>query len=220
MLQRAVLSDQIRETLLTRILNGQYQPGDRLVESQISRELNVSQSPVREALRDLVAMRFVEVIPYKGARVRKIEQSEILQIYPVRAALEELSGRLAAPYMKGNTAELEAIYAEMEQAALREDVNALTVLDAQFHRMIVHATGNIVLMETWDSLRIESRTQVTTVKLMLSHFGLGSVVEAHRPLINALASGDPAESGRELRQHVIKFSEMLEKETKNGTSPG
>lgn len=218
MLHRAVLSDQIRETLLTRILGGSYQPGDRLVESKIAKELGVSQAPVREALRDLVAMHFVEVEPYKGARVRNVDPSEIAQVYPVRAALEELAGQLAAPNLKGDTADLEKVYAEMDEAARANDVNLLTSLDAQFHRLIVAATGNEVLGQTWDSLRIESRTHVTTVKLMLSHYGLDAVVAAHRPIIEALHSGNPAASGAQLRQHIAKFAQLFEKEAKYGTS--
>lgn len=216
MLHRAILSDQVRETLLTRILNGTYQPGDRLVESQIAKELGTSQSPVREALRDLVAMHFVEVEPYKGARVRKIDPAEVAQIYPVRAALEELAGQLAAPNLKDNVGGLEAILAEMQQAADDGDLKALTTIDAQFHRVIVEAAGNSILLETWNSLRIESRTFVTTVKLMLSDLGLSSVVEMHRPIIEALRAGDPERCGAEMRMHVRKFAELFRKGSQDG----
>lgn len=215
MLQRAVLSDQIRETLLTRILQGDYQPGDRLVESQIAKELGVSQSPVREALRDLVAMHFVEVQPYKGARVRHVDPSEIAQVYPVRAALEELAGQLAAPFLKGNVDDLQSIYEEMEAAARNEDVNTMASLDAQFHRRIVIAANNQILEETWDSLRIESRTHVTTVKLMMEHVGLVQVAKYHLPIITALNEGDPINCGSEMRSHVSKFAKLFEEETQH-----
>lgn len=216
MLQRAILSDQVRETLLTRILNGTYQPGDRLVESQIAKELGTSQSPVREALRDLVAMHFVDVEPYKGARVRMIDPSEVAKIYPVRAALEELAGQLAAPNMKDNVGDLEQIYQEMRQAAEEDNLKALTTIDTQFHRVIVQATDNSILLETWNSLRIESRTFVTTVKLMLSDLGLMSVVEMHRPIIEALREGDPEKSGAEMRNHVRKFADLFRKGNLDG----
>ncbi|MEL7462111.1 MAG: GntR family transcriptional regulator, partial [Pseudomonadota bacterium] len=91
MIQRVILSEQVKEELLDDIMAGRYKPGDRLVESQIAKRMGISQSPVREALRDMVAMRFVEVEPHKGARVRRIDQREVLEIYPVRACLEELA---------------------------------------------------------------------------------------------------------------------------------
>lgn len=216
MLLRVILSDQVRETLLTRILDGTYQPGDRLVESQIAKELGTSQSPVREALRDLVAMHFVEVEPYKGARVRRIDPSEVAQIYPVRGVLEELAGQLAAPKLKDNVGDLEAIFAEMQEAGRNDDLKAFTTADAHFHRVIIEATGNQILVETWNSMRIESRTFVTAVKLMQGDLGLMSVVEMHRPIIEALRSGDAKKSGTEMQRHVQRFAELFEIGTQDG----
>ncbi|WP_333692781.1 GntR family transcriptional regulator [Phaeobacter italicus] len=211
MISRTILSEQIRDTLLDRILGGQYQQGDRLVESQLAKEFGVSQSPVREALRDLVAMHFVELEAFKGARVRRIDPSEIAQVYPVRAALEELAGQLAAPFLKGNVNELEVIYRDMVKAAETGNMKELTHLDAQFHRTIIEATQNRVLSELWDSLMIESRTYVTTVTVILEKTGLMSVVEMHRPLIDVLNSGNPHAAGQEMKKHVSTFAKMLEK---------
>lgn len=217
MLQRAVLSEQIRETLLTRILNGDFKPGDRMVESQIAKEFGVSQSPVREALRDLVAMNFVEVVPYKGARVRQVEPKEIAEVYPVRAALEELAGQLAAPHLKDNTEELRTIYSQMERAAEDRDINQFSTLDAEFHRTIVIAAQNSVLEDTWNTLHIESRTQVTTVKLVMENLGFEEVVKSHFPIIEALHGGSAPKAGRELKNHIRRFADLFEKERGNGT---
>src|SRR5207237_612339 len=83
----------VKELILKRILTGAYAPGDRLVETRIAQELGTSQAPVREALRDLELLRFVESAPFKGSRVREVANEELLEIYPVRAALEELGAR-------------------------------------------------------------------------------------------------------------------------------
>ena len=90
---RTVLREQVKELLLERILAGDYRPGDRLVETRIAQELGMSQAPVREALRDLEVLRFVESEPFRGARVRAISGEELAEIYPVRAAVEELAAR-------------------------------------------------------------------------------------------------------------------------------
>ena len=96
--QRPVLlREEIKERIVERILDGTYGPGERIVESAVAAEFGVSQAPVREALRDLEAMRFVESQPHRGARVREVSTEELVQIYPVRAALEEVAGREAAP---------------------------------------------------------------------------------------------------------------------------
>jgi len=209
MINRQTLSDQIRDALLERILSNAYQQGDRLVESQIAKEFGVSQAPVREALRDLSAMRFVEQEAFKGSRVRRISKHEIAQIYPVRAALEELAGRLAAAQFKGNTDLLESIYQRMMQAAESDDVRALTRLDAQFHRTIIEAADNSVLTTTWESLMIESWTFVTAFKVALTDTKLMSVVEMHRPLIEALHAGDAEVVARRLKDHVSDFADVL-----------
>ena len=87
-LSRSVLREQIKEVIIQRILDGTYAPGDRVVELALVQELGVSQAPVREALRDLEAMRFIESEPYRGARVRQVTHKELTETYPVRAALE------------------------------------------------------------------------------------------------------------------------------------
>lgn len=219
MISRTVLSDQIRDTLLERILREDYQQGDRLIESQLAREFGVSQSPVREALRDLSAMRFVELEAFKGARVRRIEPNEIAEVYPVRAALEELAGQLAAPFLRGNVEELETIYRSMVDAAKHGDMQSVVRLDAKLHRTIVEASQNRILAEAWDSLMIESRTYVTAVKVILANTALMAVVEMHRPLIEALSTGDAQVAGEEMRKHVSAFAQILEKENSNSGVP-
>lgn len=82
------------QILLDRILDGTYKPGERLIELQIANELNTSQSPVREALRYLEALRVVETETYKGTRVRSISPRELQESSQIRAALEELGAQL------------------------------------------------------------------------------------------------------------------------------
>lgn len=218
MINRLILSEQVKAELLNDILKGKYQPGDRLVESQIAKEMGISQSPVREALRDLVAMRFVEVIPYKGARVRMVDPNELAEIYPVRASLEELAGQLAAPRLKGHVEELESIYDAMVDAAGRNDVHELAAHDASFHKVIVNAAGNRILADTWASLMIETRTFVTTVRIIISDHGLQRVAEMHRPIIDVLKSGNAKKAGAEMRAHVETFGKLIRKGDPNGTN--
>lgn len=215
MVSRLVLSEQIKGELLDDILSGKYEPGDRLVESQIARELGVSQSPVREALRDLVAMRFVEVLPFKGARVRRVEAREISEIYPVRAALEELAGQLAAPTFGGRIDELEDVVAKMEAAAKIADVRNMAAHDVEFHRIIIDATGNGVLIETWNSMMIEARTFVTAKNLLEFTSEFKSIPDAHRPIIEALKSGDPERCGQAMREHVEAFKAIMKEAYEN-----
>lgn len=218
MISPKVLSEQVKETLLNRILAGEYQPGDRLVESQIARELGLSQSPVREAIRDLVSMRFLETEPYKGARVRRIDPNELAEIYPVRASLEELAGTLAARRLNGQIGELEFVYGAMVEAAERKHVQDLVAHDADFHRLIVEAAGNRILMDTWGSLMIEQRTLVTAVAVMIADHGLMRVAQMHRPILDALKDRDPVRAAQEMRVHVETFGHLIREGRSHGTA--
>jgi len=95
-ISRTVLREQVKDVLLQRIVSGELEPGDRLVETRIAQELGTSQAPVREALRDLELLRLVESEPFRGSRVRGFGEKELVEVYPVRASLEELAARLAA----------------------------------------------------------------------------------------------------------------------------
>ena len=211
-LTRTVLREQIRELLLERILKGELQSGDRIVELQIAQELGTSQAPVREALRELQSLGFVEHEPYRGTRVRRITEEELAEIYPVRAALEELAAQEAASRLDGKVGELEREFEAMREAADRGVLQDLAAHDATFHRLIVEAAGNQVLLDTWRTLRVEARVVVTALK---TDIDLQELAELHRPLLEALKEGSPEKAGGALRQHFETLRTMM----KRGENP-
>src|SRR5439155_4274395 len=180
---RVVLREQVKELILERILDGTYRPGERLVETRIAAELGTSQAPVREALRDLELLRFVESEPFRGARVREVSDEELIEIYPVRAAIEEVAAREAAVRLDGDVERLEAELDAMKRAADAGDLHEQVGHDVAFHRLIVEASGNQVLRETWLSLGIEARTIVTALRSGLDGH---EIAERHRPVLEAL----------------------------------
>jgi DNA-binding GntR family transcriptional regulator len=136
---RTVLRDQVKTVLLERILAGRYAPGERLVETRIAQELGTSQAPVREALRELELLRFVQSAPFRGSWVREVSDDELVEVYPIRAALEEVAAREAAKNLGGDVAALEA---EVRAMATAADVQEQVEHDVRFHRLIVEASGN------------------------------------------------------------------------------
>jgi len=89
-ISRSVLAEQVKDRLLQDIMAGRYPPHSRIVETRVARELGTSQAPVREALRGLEALGLVEIMPFRGARVRRPSRDELLEAYAVRFALESL----------------------------------------------------------------------------------------------------------------------------------
>lgn len=205
-LTRAMLGQQIREILLERIFKGELQPGDRIVELQLANELGTSQAPVREALRELQSLGFVEHQPYRGTRVRRITERELAEIFPVRAALEELAAREAASRLNGKVEELEREFEAMRASAGRKDLQDLAGHDARFHRLIVEAAENKVLLDLWKTLRVEARVVVTAIK---TDIDFDELAEMHRPLLEALAEGSPEKAGRALRYHFEVLQAMV-----------
>jgi DNA-binding GntR family transcriptional regulator len=206
---RVVLREQVKELILARILGGDYRPGERLVETRIAQELGTSQAPVREALRDLELLRFVESEPFRGARVREVSDEELIEIYPVRAAIEEVAAREAAVRLDGDVGALETELDAMHRAAEDGDLHEQVEHDVAFHRLIVEASANQILLETWLGLRIESRTIVTAIRSGLDG---REIAERHRPVLEALRARDPEAAGAALRRHVEQYGELLKGE--------
>lgn len=205
-LTRSVLREQLRERILQRILDGDYAPGERIVESRLMREYGVSQAPIREALRDLEAMRFVESEAHRGVRVRTITEKEMGEMYPVRAALEEVAGRAAAPQITDAT--LDALQAEidaMRAASARHDMHAQLVHDARFHELIFEAAGNTLLLEVWRSLHAEIRALITYLR---ADVDMVQIADAHLPILGALRRRDPELAGKEMRHHIEYFGAL------------
>ncbi|MFL5829764.1 MAG: GntR family transcriptional regulator [Solirubrobacteraceae bacterium] len=203
--RRTVLREEVKNVLLERILSGHYAPGERLVETRIAQELGVSQAPVREALRDLQSVRFVETIPFRGARVRAVSDEELIEVYPIRGALEEVAAREAAKRLKGDVSALETELRGMKNA---RDLNQQVEHDVRFHQLIVEASGNSRLIEMWASLEVEARTAITALRTGLTP---RAAAEMHEPIIEALRRRDSRGAGRAIRSHVEHFGRMLAK---------
>jgi DNA-binding GntR family transcriptional regulator len=203
---RIVLRDQVKTILLERILSGDYAPGDRLVETRIAQELGTSQAPVREALRELELLRFLESAPFRGTWVREVSDAELIEVFPIRAALEEVAAREAATRLDGDVVALEA---EIDAMAKAEDVVAQAEHDTRFHELIVEASGNTRLLEMWSSLQVEARTTITAVATGLAP---AEAAELHRPILEALRSKNAKQAGKAIRSHVEMFGKRLVEE--------
>jgi DNA-binding GntR family transcriptional regulator len=199
-LPRDSMADRVKLNLMQRIMSGELPPGHRLVELQIAHELNTSQGPVREALRELESIELIVTEPYKGSRVREVTPQEIREAYMVRAMLEDLAGQLAAPHFKGATAPLKKTAAAIRDAARKKDIAAYARHDIQFHRSIVEGASNRILLRTWNSLAFEVRLQLW---LSRSNLDLTTAQESHWKIIEALEQGHGKRAGQLLRGHIL-----------------
>jgi DNA-binding GntR family transcriptional regulator len=202
-----VFREEIREKLIEDILSGALAPGARLVETRIAQQFGVSQGPVREALRDLELLGFVVSSPFRGTQVREISTDELLEIYPIRAALEGVAARTAAIRLDAPTfTQLEHRLEDMRAAAAGEDARAQAAADAAFHQLIISASGNRMLEHLWQSMRLSITTCVTYA---VTHRSLHEITERHVPLLDALRSRDPLKAEAEIRRHIEEPGEWI-----------
>ncbi|MFD3487938.1 MULTISPECIES: GntR family transcriptional regulator [unclassified Streptomyces] len=193
------LREQIREHIVEGIVSGRWKPGERIVERRIATELAVSQTPVREALRELESLRLIESAPNKGVRVRNLTAADLEESYPVRAGLEQIAAELAAERLAEDTTALEPHVTALYEADRRADGTAQVRHTVDFHRELVRAAGNSVLLHTWEGLGIEVFTA-------LSIRWLGTVqqsyAEEHQELVEAFRRRDP-HIGALVKDHVL-----------------
>lgn len=210
-IERTVLRDQVKEVLLERILRGELEPGERLVETRLAKELGTSQAPVREALRDLQLLRLVESEPFRGARVRAVDDSQLLPVFPVRAALEELAAREAAVKVDGDVTQLDLELELMRQAAKLGDWRTQISHDLAFHRVVVEMAGNEPLLQSWLVLGIEVSTAFA---VYWTDWDQEELAEFHVPIVEAIRAGDAAHAGAEARKHVRRTERVVRRRTR------
>jgi DNA-binding GntR family transcriptional regulator len=204
---RTVISEQIKEQLMEEIFRHKYKPGERLVESALAKELNVSQTSVREALRSLVAMGFLESEPFKGITVRSLSRQDLWEVYTVRAALESLAAFHAAQRITSEQIEeLEEICEEMVEAAKAGDAHRRTLLNIEFHKALIRASGFKLILKLFDNLQFGSWSLMTGTFTSMDAVKIAS---RHRRLIEALKTGDPEQASRTVREHILEGSESI-----------
>ena len=216
-LSRSLLADQVKDRLLEGILGGEYLPDSRIVETQIARELNTSQAPVREALRALEALGVVEITPFKGARVRRPARREILEAYAVRSALESLGARLAVPRLTDDDlTELAGHCEAMQIAARAGDAHGVAESDAAFHGRILEIADNRTLHTVWGSLEPFLRTYIT---LVVPGADPQWSADLHSPILAALQHRDTEEAVRALKRHFVQASANLARRWPDDKAP-
>lgn len=199
----ALVTDKLRE----RILNGQYAPGERLVENRLSAELGVSRIPVREALRALASEGLVLIEPRRGASVARLSPDIVREMVEVRATLEGLNAKLAAQRRDPDLiAELQQVLRDGMDAAAQGRADELLALNTRFHEVLGTIAANSVLQDMMRSLR--ERTAAL--------FGPANAVRArqnwdeHAQILQAVIAGDADLAALLAARHVYSAAKAAE----------
>ena len=206
LLQTSSLTNVVQGELERMILAGELAPGAKLTETTLAARLGVSRGPLREAFRMLEEAGLVRTEKNRGVFVRDIPIDEAIEIFDLRAAMEELVGRkLAAEATAAQVKEVRAMVEAMERAVKAEDARAYHLLNLQFHDRLVEMAANRKLTAIYRKLIKELSL---FRRLNLAEGGtLPNSAGEHRAIVKAIASGDVQAAGRALFDHVMESKE-------------
>lgn len=193
-------STEVFHTLRDAILAGELQPGDSLKEAHLARQLHVSQVPVREALLHLEHLGLVVRVQDKGTTVTKLSRSQMIELLEVRAELEDLAFRLAAPRLTEKAiSELEACAADIEKKIAQKSYFEVAEADLRFHQTVWKYAGNRALQDTLERLCISI---LAFVSLQRRTAREPLPVRRHQALIEVLRQGKAKSISAAIREHL------------------
>ena len=204
---------QVYQILRDEICKGRYEPGFWLQETELAEHLGVSRSPIREALRQLVADGLVVEIPNKGVFVKKFTSRDIDEIFDMRLMLESYAIQNSRSRM--TSARLESLFDildRMEKTHAAGDLEEYTRYDELLHNRIVDIADNSLVKSTYD--RVRSMNQQFRVLSLTSRKRFSESLVEHRQIIQSLAIGDTTTALQTNAQHLelarISIKEHLE----------
>ncbi|WP_425257545.1 GntR family transcriptional regulator [Rubrivivax sp. RP6-9] len=198
---RQVLHQEVATRLRQRLVEGQIAPGAKLNERELSESLQVSRTPLREAIKMLAAEGLVELLPNRGAVAASLSAQDVADTFEVIAGLEGQSGALAAQRITpAELAEIQALHYEMLAAFTRRDLSTYYRLNAQIHTLINAAARNPVLTHTWRT--VNARLQALRFRSNFDEAKWARAVDEHERMVALLAARDADGLHRLLVQHL------------------
>lgn len=183
------LDVQAADLLRQQILNGTLLPGSRLLEMELSDQLNLSRGTIRSALQQLTHEGLVVQFPYRGCAVCSLSSQDAWELYTLRQALESLAARLAAESITPLSAEgLKTALEQIVRAAQCENWGELGDADFMLHQMIIQATGHGRLQQQYKIVSQQIRLYIFSCNAL--HLNLEELVADHQRLVDAILVGN------------------------------
>ena len=209
------------QKLRSLLVEGAIAPGSKLNERELAESLNVSRTPIREAIKRLAADGLVELIANRGAIAVQLSHADVVHTFDVIAQLEGYSGELAAKNISTATlSELEALQYEMMASYARRDLSNYYKLNLKIHHLINQAANNPVLTQLFS----QANARIEALRFRSNQNGVKweKAVEEHQEMIDALKTHDSERMRKVMIQHVMNkrdvVIELLKSEAANTTS--
>ena len=202
------LRGQVFDKIRSDILKGRYQKGDELVECTIGKEMGVSRTPVREAIRQLELEGLVQLIPNKGAFVTGISASDVRDIYLIRSRLEGLAARMAAEHISSELlAEMEETIVLSDYHVKKEHFEQVCEMDGKFHKLLYAASGSRILEHTLtDFHQYVQRVRMASITNRIRMHKSNS---EHEKILEAIRNKDGDQAEKVAAEHISNTVENL-----------
>lgn len=208
------LQEQAYQALKTAILSGELAPGQRLVEVQLAKQLQVSRTPIREAMQLLEHENLIVNDANDTLRVATISVTDAAQLYDCRIALEQLS--VAEACQNATKSQLKELEQMVEQAEkLVDSTSQLTSfrlldLDYRFHRLLAKSSENPWLVSLLD--RVFDKMQLLRIQTTKNNPDVLEIRTEHRQIYEPVRDRDPQAAVKAVREHLIASKERVIKE--------
>lgn len=188
------LRDQVFDEIQRAILEKRLNPGDHIREQELTKLLQVSRTPVREALVLLERDGLVEISPNRGCFVRNFSDDDIREIFELRTGLENLAASLIVDKLQeSDYAYLEELIQRQADSNARHDQTQVGQLDLEFHRYLVRLAGNARLLRTWQVNAMQFTVLFSYLDDSLQGVDKQLMLESHRAILDALRRRDAHE---------------------------
>jgi len=203
-----LLSQKVYRILKKRIIEGDFKPREKILEVKISKQLGVSRTPIREALRRLVAEGFVAISPNQGAVVNEVSMEDIEGVLQIRSVLDGLAARLAVKVItEEEIGELENCIKHMEYYNNKNDALAFIKMDAEFHELIYEICGNRQLINIHGNL--DNIFYGFRVKALIISDKLHIFLEEHKKIVEAIKMRNSLKAEMLSRRHASNVMKNL-----------
>ncbi len=190
-----LLSQKVYRALKTEIIKGSLKPGTKLLEGKIAKQMGVSRTPIREALKKLAAEGFVKMNPNQAVVVSNASVEDVQEVLQIRGVLEGLAARLAIKMIsEKEIKELEKYQKQMEYYTKKDDVLAFSEMDAEFHELILNICGNNRLIQIRKNLNDQDHRY--RIRSLSVPGRLKCSLKEHKEVVEALKRKDAEQADR------------------------
>lgn len=199
--EKTTKREQVYKKLRDAIVFGDLNPGEKLVERELSKMFNIGTTPIREAIRQLESEGLIEVFPNRGALVKKITLKDAVDAYEVAAILEGYAAKIAAKKAtEPEKKKLRLLADDVARALKAKDYRTYLQKNERFHDALHQIAGNSVLSKQINAVRNQFFRFLGIIASLPGHSE--KALRAHEEILKAIERGDPEKAGQCIKRHL------------------